>query len=65
MNAIALELDRKLQTVNASTAERLERLAPDALALTDVAATDEEPRRADRIERGQVYGSVRVVNPFR
>ena len=51
MTAIAQELDRTLQTVNAATAQRLERLVRDALALADVAVPDGEAERGQRVER--------------
>ena len=37
MTAIAQELDRTLQTVNAATAQRLEQLVREALALAEAA----------------------------
>ena len=51
MTAIAQELDRTLQTANAATAQRLERLVRDALALADVAVPDGEAERGQRVER--------------
>jgi len=50
MTAIAQEIDRKLQTVKGPTAERLERLVREALALADVATTDEEAERGRRVD---------------
>ncbi len=49
MTAIAQELDRTLQTVNAATAQRLEKLVREALALADGAAADWEAERGQRV----------------
>jgi len=51
MTAIAQELDRKLQAVDAATAQRLERLVREALALADSASPSEEAGHAYRVER--------------
>ncbi len=51
MTAIAQELDRTLQTVNAATAQRLEHLVREALALADGAAADGEAERGQRVQR--------------
>ncbi len=51
MTAIAQELDRKLQAVDAATAQRLERLVREAMALADAASPGEETGHARRVER--------------
>jgi hypothetical protein len=50
MTAIARELDAKIQSVDAATAQRLERLVREAMALATDAAADAEPaQRAERL----------------
>ena len=51
MTAIARELDAKIQSVDAVTAQRLEQLVRDALALADVPAPDAEAGRKQRVSR--------------
>lgn len=51
MNAIASELDAKLQSVDAATAQRLERLVREAMALATDARADADAGHALRVQR--------------
>ena len=51
MTAIAQELDRKLQAVNAATAQRLEQMVREAMALADATSADADRDRGSRVER--------------
>ena len=51
MTAIAQELDRKLHAVNAVTAQRLEQMVREAMALADAASDDADMDRGSRVER--------------
>ena len=62
MSAIAQELDQKLQAVDAATAERLERLVRDALALADAASADRVAEDGRRVER--LFAALDSVKDF-
>ena len=51
MTAIAQELDRKLHAVNAVTAQRLEQMVREAMALADAVSADTDLDRGSRVER--------------
>jgi len=51
MTAIARELDAKIQSVDAVTAQRLERLVRDAMDLADVPSATGEAEGVKRVRR--------------
>ncbi len=51
MTAIAQELDRKLQAMNAATAQKLERLVREAMDLADSASKEADAEDGNRVQR--------------
>ena len=62
MTAIAQELDRKLHAVNAVTAQRLEQMVREAMALADATSADADMDRGSRVER--LLGALDGVKKF-
>jgi hypothetical protein len=62
MSAIAQELEQKLQAVDAATAQRLEQLVRDALALADVVGGESDMGHRQRVER--LFSALDAVKEF-
>ncbi len=62
MSTLANELDAKLQSVDASTAQRLERLVRDAMALADATNPGAEAEHLERVTR--LFAALDAVKSF-
>ena len=62
MSTIARELDAKIQSVDAETALRLERLVRDAMALADVPIPNGDAEREQRVKR--LFAAMDSVKEF-
>ena len=62
MTLIARELDQKLQSVDKDTAQRLERLVREAMAMATAATADADAGHAQRVQR--LFAAMDKVKAF-